>query len=325
SSEHFADYFHEQFYGDDNANGARVDRKLRKKIFELEESNLAPKSWELSGEVTAFNRSENALLEQHIDFDHAAKLPPLVTVDTTRKLESMITQRIRDKIFDDVERKVRESESEVKYRAAVEEQYTKKSLVEVYEEQYQKIHGVNEGKVDEKVIEIGKMMSSLFRKLDALSHYNYIPPEAQSEIHIVNNMPALQREEVGPTASTNEMLIAPEEIKKHIKGTLKNKDERNETDRARERRKKKVALHLKRLKNSVFIDRKKDKKVEKKIKKCKEKRLEERSVKSSKFFEQLQRTTADEVFLNFNLFKLLFRFFFYMKDHFYMNLFNLFF
>lgn len=103
-------------------------------------------------------------------------------------------------------------------------------------------------------------MSSLFRKLDALSHYNYIPPEvylifilyfkngcnfpsqikAQSEIHIVNNMPALQREEVGPTASTNEMLIAPEEIKKHIKGTLKNKDERNETDRARERRKKKV-------------------------------------------------------------------------------------
>lgn len=30
----------------------------------------------------------------------------------------------------------------MKYRAAVEEQYTKKSLVEVYEEQYQKIHGV---------------------------------------------------------------------------------------------------------------------------------------------------------------------------------------
>lgn len=28
SSEHFADYFHEQFYGDDNANGARVDRKV---------------------------------------------------------------------------------------------------------------------------------------------------------------------------------------------------------------------------------------------------------------------------------------------------------
>ena len=61
-------------------------------------------------------------------------------------------------------------------------------------------------------------------------------------MRIVNNMASLRMEEVGPLASTEEMLVAPEEVKRHEKGDVKGAEERTITDRARERRKKKVGF-----------------------------------------------------------------------------------
>lgn len=100
------------------------------------------------------------------------------------------------------------------FRAPVAEQeIVKKSLGEVYEEQYQKTQGVlfqflwgfysnvenfnlyygssfylikcsilllqagKEEKKNEKHEEIKKLVSELFQKLNALCHYRYIPPE----------------------------------------------------------------------------------------------------------------------------------------------------
>lgn len=84
-------------------------------------------------------------------------------------------------------------------------------------------------------------MDDLFKSLDALAHYQFKPPEITPEVKIVRNMAALRAEEVGPMASTaaDEALLAPEEVSKHLKGDLKAADERTETDRLRERRKKK--------------------------------------------------------------------------------------
>lgn len=53
-------------------------------------------------------------------------------------------------------------------------------------------------------------------------------------------MPSLQKEEVGPMASTEGVLLAPEEIRKPIVGPIKAEDEKTKTDRSRAHRKKKV-------------------------------------------------------------------------------------
>lgn len=55
-------------------------------------------------------------------------------------------------------------------------------------------------------------------------------------------MPSLRKEEVGPVASTDAVLLAPEEIHKHASGLIKGDDEKTKTDRSRSRRKKKVSF-----------------------------------------------------------------------------------
>lgn len=223
------------------SNFQKRQKKLKAQIAALEEENLLPRKWELSGEVTAMDREENSLLEKHLDYDHGRKIAPVITVDKTEKLEALIVQRIKDKAFDDVERMVREPDTARRYRVDMQEEISKKSLAEVYEEQYQKTQNpeLEQKKEDQRKVEIERRMSELFKKLDTLFHYKTNPPEVRPEIRIINNMASLRKEEVGPLASTEEMLVAPEEVKRHEKGEVKGNDERTDTDRARERRKKK--------------------------------------------------------------------------------------
>ena len=47
--------------------------QLKETIRKLEEENLSTRSWELSGEVAANQREENALLETQLEFDITSK------------------------------------------------------------------------------------------------------------------------------------------------------------------------------------------------------------------------------------------------------------
>jgi len=84
-------------------------------------------------------------------------------------------------------------------------------------------------------------MDSLFKKLDALTHFQFKPPAILPEVKILKNIPSIRKEEAGPTAATepSAMLLAPEEVFRHLKAAPKAKEERTETDKKRERRKKK--------------------------------------------------------------------------------------
>lgn len=46
---------------------------MSKKIEELENSALAEKPWQLSGEVTAQARPENSLLEEDVEFEQMSR------------------------------------------------------------------------------------------------------------------------------------------------------------------------------------------------------------------------------------------------------------
>lgn len=62
---------------------------------------MNPKSWQMTGEATAVERPLNSLLDVHLDFNAATKLPPTITKEVTNKIEDLIKQRVLDELFDD--------------------------------------------------------------------------------------------------------------------------------------------------------------------------------------------------------------------------------
>nr|XP_027811805.1 U3 small nucleolar ribonucleoprotein protein MPP10 [Marmota flaviventris] len=223
--------------------------KMNEKIASLEKELLEKKPWQLQGEVTAQKRPENSLLEENLHFDHAVRMAPVITEETTFQLEDIIKQRIRDQAWDDVVRKEKPKEDayEYKKRLTLDHEKSKLSLAEIYEQEYIKL---NQQKTEEEQnpehVEIQKMMDSLFLKLDALSNFHFIPKPPVPEIKVVSNLPAITMEEVAPVSVSDAALLAPEEIKEKNKaGDLKTAAEKTATDKKRERRKKKYQKRLK--------------------------------------------------------------------------------
>ncbi|XP_064426092.1 U3 small nucleolar ribonucleoprotein protein MPP10 [Mirounga angustirostris] len=223
--------------------------KMNEKIAFLEKELLEKKPWQLQGEVTAQKRPENSLLEETLHFDHAVRMAPVITEETTLQLEDIIKQRIRDQAWDDVVRKERPKEDayEYKKRLALDHEKSKLSLAEIYEQEYIKL---NQQKTAEEENpehkEIQKMMDSLFLKLDALSNFHFIPKPPVPEIKVVSNLPAITMEEVAPVSVSDAALLAPEEVKEKNKaGDVKTAAEKTATDKKRERRKKKYQKHMK--------------------------------------------------------------------------------
>ncbi|NXX91978.1 MPP10 protein, partial [Centropus bengalensis] len=225
--------------------------KMSKKIKNLEEQLLEEKPWQLTGEVTAQKRPENSLLEEMLLFDHAVRMPPVITEETTLRLEDMIKQRILDEAWDDVvpKEKPQEEAFEYKKRITLDHEKSKLSLAEIYEQEYMKLHQQKtEEEENPEHKEIQEMMDSLFLKLDALCNFHFTPKPPVPEVKIVSNLPAISMEEVAPVAVSDAALLAPEEIKEKNKaGDVKADAEKTSTDKKRERRKKKLRKRMKRI------------------------------------------------------------------------------
>ncbi|NXI68055.1 MPP10 protein, partial [Anseranas semipalmata] len=223
--------------------------KMSEKIKSLEEELLEEKPWQLKGEVTGQKRPENSLLEETVLFDHAVRMAPVITEETTFQLEDIIKQRILDEAWDDVvpKEKPKEDAFEYKKRITLDHEKSKLSLAEIYEQEYLKLHQQKtEEEENPEHKEIQEMMDSLFLKLDALCNFHFTPKPPVPEIKIVSNLPAISMEEVAPVAVSDAALLAPEEIKEKNKaGDIKTDAEKTPTDKKRERRKKKLRKRIK--------------------------------------------------------------------------------
>jgi len=234
--------------------------RLQKKIQTLEENALSDKPWQMSGEAAAPVRPENSLLAEDLDFVSGVRAAPVITEEVTKTLEDIIRQRIKDEAWDDVQRKIKpiESAHEYKKKLVLDQEKSKLSLAQIYEQEYLKITQAQEkiaipGLLDKddgeaeplEVKQIKADMRTLFVKLDTLTHNHYVPRQQSSELKIVRNVPVISMEEVAPVGASNAELLAPAEIVDKRKGELMTDADKTSTDRKRERRSKKALAKAK--------------------------------------------------------------------------------
>jgi U3 small nucleolar RNA-associated protein MPP10 len=206
--------------------------KLQERVEEIHSSmlkNLDSKPWQVKGEVTANARPQDSLLEEYLEFDSVSRQAPLINADSSEKLEKLIKQRIKDKAFDDVVRKIKPVEMQYEYKKQIvlDQEKSKQGLADVYEQEFLKQQqekmaaegGASGGEVNVDKVknpkhdEIRKRIEGLFMKLDALSNFHFTPKAPQSELRVVSNMPAISMEEVAPVGVALSNSLAPEEIR----------------------------------------------------------------------------------------------------------------
>ena len=174
--------------------------RLKKKIKKMEQEAVGQveglekdgrKMWQMKGEITAVDRPENSLLQEHLEYDTVSKQAPVITEQVSKRLEDIIMQRIKDQAYDDVQRKIKPIENpyEYKKKLILDQEKSKLSLAEVYEQAYLKQKSSLEesakkpGMLDDEGTEqtpkevesIKKSMKILFSKLDSLTHFHFTP------------------------------------------------------------------------------------------------------------------------------------------------------
>ncbi|CAB0037794.1 unnamed protein product [Trichogramma brassicae] len=238
---------------DDQSTLEIKQERLKKKIKHLEEAAISEKPWQLQGQVTAHSRPENSLLETYVEFDAGSRPPLITTQETNISIEDIIIQRIKDKAWDDVVKKYKTIETPVEFKKklVMNQEKSKESLAQIYENEYIKQReALNPEDPEERQeeepkehIELKERMHALIKKLDALCNYHYTPKVAKPEVKIISNVPAVSMEEVAPVATTDATLLAPEEVRAKEKSAPLGETEKTKTDKKRERRKKKRKQH----------------------------------------------------------------------------------
>ena len=213
----------------------------------------------MMGETKGSERPDNSLVDKDmmtsIEFEHASKLAPAITVAHTTNIEAMIKRRILDEDWDDIiPRELPDiGGGRRKELPEVSQERSKLGLGEIYEREYlKKVSGYDKDhqeqmtKEDAIKNETKGLFANLCSKLDALSNYHFTPrpvSDTRDEVKPITT-PAIAMEEVLPLHVSDARAVAPEEVydrKRGREGVFRGDHETSQTERKRLRRSKKAA------------------------------------------------------------------------------------
>lgn len=195
-------------------------KALAEEIAQLESEAVGPKEWTLLGEASSRTRPQNSLLEEDLDFEHVAKVVPVITEDSVATMEELIKQRILDNNFD----------SPVRVRAfeptpflpsrffELQDTQSSKSLAQIYEEEYQaaasgeKVKDARDQKLQKAHEEIEGLWGEICYKLDALSSLNFVPKAPKASITTISDLPTTSMESALPPTAAASTMLAPQEL-----------------------------------------------------------------------------------------------------------------
>lgn len=155
---------------------------------------MNPKSWQMIGEATSKERPVNSLLDVHLDFNAATRLPPTITKEVTIKIEELIKQRVLDELFDDPV--LLNDNRRKRLNKATEMDFTKskKGLGDLYADDIagKLLSNDAEAFLETELNgpdaplkrEIEEISKDLFQNLEKLSNFHYTPKAPKTEASI---------------------------------------------------------------------------------------------------------------------------------------------
>jgi len=162
-----------------------INEEVVKKIEAIEDEMMNPKEWQLTGEARASDRPANSLLQVHLDFNTAAKLPPTITKETTCAIDALIKQRVLDELFDDPVLKTGVKRRKINEKSEINFNQSKSGLGDIYQEDLEKslMHTNPEAFLEKELAgpdaalkrEIEEICKGLFANLDTLSNLHFTP------------------------------------------------------------------------------------------------------------------------------------------------------
>ena len=233
----------------------QFQRAMKAQIRELEAENTKSRGWALNGEVRAQMRPQDSLMDADLEYTRSTKTAPVITPEVTATLEDLIKQRIKDELWDDVERKrpTGGAGSKTKALADVSTEKSKVGLGQIYAQEFeQRFLGAaapGEEEARKKEEEILVLWKKLNYQLDALSNFHYTPKPKVKEMEVRTNVSAIHMEEVIPMGVSQASAAAPEEVQqkqKGRKGVLIGTEELTAEERQRARRASKAARRKRR-------------------------------------------------------------------------------
>lgn len=248
-------YLYEKFFDPSASSTTKKDKEtsdpLDERIKQLEEKQIGTKHWSMLGEVRASQRPVNSALDIELDFDSAMRQRNITEKDeeqnSMNNLEERIKHRIVESAYDDVIR-TKPTESSKPAVVQVSQEKDRRSLSELYEEQYlQQMQKRQDGEPqhDKKHEEIDQLFKQLTKKLNALSNFHYTPRPAPAELKVIpSNLPSIVAEEAVPEVLGDGELLAPGQVYKPSHNLQNKKDNEAQVtslDRKRWRRKRKRA------------------------------------------------------------------------------------
>jgi len=211
---------------------------------------MNPKAWTMTGEATARERPINSLLEVHLDFNTATKLPPTITKESTSNIENLIKQRVLDELFDDPVLMAQSKRRKLGEGKDMDFQKSKKGLGDEYAEDMSKrLMQLNpEAFLEQELAgpdaalkrEIEDISKTLFQQLEVLSNFHFVPKAAKTETAIsTQNVPSLMLEEAVPIGVGKGTTKSAHEVFHIDAKGLREKGELSKEEKRKERAQKK--------------------------------------------------------------------------------------